>query len=414
MPEKRENLATVGTETFKLEQDKERVIINIQEDKNHVLLSDMEMKSVPSGNPVSDFINKANAFLVKNSTIKTQDKSTFFHLLSVMVASGIPMVKSLKSLVMQSEESLKLKLVLESIVEAVESGESLSEAMQMHRDVFNEQEIGMIESGEASGQLAGVLENLAKDTQKAYEIKSKVKSALMYPSVLFGLLIAVVAAMMIFVVPKLSQLFASMGEDLPAITKAVVAISNFFVNQTTAILLIVLVGALFIIFFKKTDIGRLFFDKVKITMPVFGPLFKKAYLSRFARSLSNLLDSNVSIIRTMEITANSIGNEVYRRRIMLAIEDIKQGIPLAENLSESPLFPPMLVSMIQVGEETAQMDTITAQVAEFYENEVDTAVAGISKIIEPIVLIAIGLTVGAIVAAIMLPIMKLSNLAGTL
>lgn len=116
----------------------------------------------------------------------------------------------------------------------------------------------------------------------------------------------------------------------------------------------------------------------------------------------------------MEITANSIGNEVYRRRIMLAIEDIKQGIPLAENLSESPLFPPMLVSMIQVGEETAQMDTITAQVAEFYENEVDTAVAGISKIIEPIVLIAIGLTVGAIVAAIMLPIMKLSNLAGTL
>lgn len=146
---------------------------------------------------------------------------------------------------------------------------------------------------------------------------------------------------------------------------------------------------------------------------MFGPLFKKAFLSRFARSLSNLLDSNVTILKTIEIVANSIGNEVYKKRLLLSLEDIKQGIPLAENLADSDLFPPMLVNMIEVGEQTAQLDTMTAKIADFYESEVDTSVEGLSKILEPIILIVVGLSVGLVVAAIMLPIMKLADVAGS-
>ena len=165
---------------------------------------------------------------------------------------------------------------------------------------------------------------------------------------------------------------------------------------------------------RKTELGRIIIDNFKIKIPIFGNLFKQSYLARLARSLSNLLDSKLSIVRTMEITANSMGNEVYRKRLLIATEDIKQGIPLAESLASSDLFPPMLTNMIEVGEQTAQLDAISAKVAAFYENEVDTTVEGISKIIEPVILILIGGTVAVVVASIMLPIMKLSESAGAL
>jgi len=164
--------------------------------------------------------------------------------------------------------------------------------------------------------------------------------------------------------------------------------------------------------FKKTSIGKFLLDKFKISIPIFGTLFRKSYLSRFARSFSNLLDSNISVVKAIEITGNSVGNEVYKRRLLISMEDVKQGIPIAESLTESDLFPPMLVNMMEVGEKTAQLPEITAKVADFYEQEVDTAVAGISKIIEPVILVVIGLTVGAVVASIMLPIMKLTDIAG--
>ena len=235
-----------------------------------------------------------------------------------------------------------------------------------------------------------------------------------YPIVIFFLLVAVVSAMMVYVIPKLKELFASTKGELPLVTKIVVGLSDFMVNNGLLLIAGALGFGLFFTFFKKTDQGRYILDDIKLKIPIFGNLFKEAYLSRFARSLSNLLDSNVSIVRTLEITANSIGNEVYKRRLLMAVEDIKQGIPLAENITASPLFPPMLVNMIDVGEKTAQLDEITAKVATFYENEVDTAVAGISKIIEPVILIIIGITVGTVVAAVMLPIMKLSDLSGAL
>ncbi len=331
-----------------------------------------------------------------------------------MINSGIPLIKALNSLVAQLEKNPRMQLIVEGISQDVSSGASLSESLLMNPDVFSEAEVGMVQSGEASGRLNSVMENLANDLEKAHMIKAKVKSAMIYPVVVFVLLIAVVAAMMIFVIPKLKSLFESNNAELPLITRIVVGLSDFMVEQKFTFAVSVLGLVLFLMILKKTDVGKYMIDKFKITVPLFGSLFKKAYLSHFARSLSNLLDSNISIVKTVEITANSVGNEVYRKSLLLSAEDIKQGIPLAESLSENPLFPPMLINMIEVGEETAQLDEISAKVAKFYEDEVDTAVAGISKIIEPVILIVIGLTVGAVVAAIMLPIMQLSNVAGVL
>lgn len=413
--EEKKNFATTGTESFKIAGvndgvNSKKVVINIQEEKSDgIILDDKAAKKLKiTGNPFMDWYNRFNAKLIEHSKIKIQSKANFFHLLAVMINAGIPMVRALKSLMAQ-EASPRMRGILEKLADSIEGGESLSEAMMEYPDVFIEQEIGMIESGEASGQISRVLNNLAEDTEKAYMIRSKIKSAMMYPMIVFCLLIAVVTAMMVFVIPKLTDLFATSGNQLPLITRIVVGISDFMINQKWILITGILAIALMFMVFKKTDFGRYAIDKFKISIPIFGALFKKAYLSRFARSLSNLLDSNISIVKAMEITANSIGNEVYRKRLLLAMEDIKQGIPLAESLAESVLFPPMLINMIDVGEKTAQLDEISGKVSEFYENELDNTISGISKIIEPVVLVIIGLSVGTIVAAIMLPIMKLAD-----
>jgi type IV pilus assembly protein PilC len=185
------------------------------------------------------------------------------------------------------------------------------------------------------------------------------------------------------------------------------------VNHGVVLLVVILARVIFSVIYKKTDDGKYAFDKMKLNLPIFGQLFKKIYLARFAMSLSNLMDSGISIIRAFEITANSIGNEVYRRKLLLIKEDLKQGIPIADNLMQSDLFPPMMVSMIEVGEQTAQLGEISAKISEFYEMEVDTTVEGLSKILEPVILVVIGVTVGGVVAAIMMPIMQLSDMAGS-
>lgn len=395
---------------------KEPVVLNIEEEKGGGVILDKEKARAVegTGNPLMDFWNRINRYFIEHSKVKIVDKANFFHLLSVMINAGIPMVKALKSLQMQMDKSPRMKIIVTNMAEDIEGGESLSESMSFYTDVFSEQEIGMVESGEASGQLSNVLANLAKDTEKAYQIRSKVKGAMTYPVIIVVLLVGVVVVMMTVVVPKLTSLFAAAGTDLPLITRIVVGTSDFMINHKTIMLLSVGIFVLFFMMFKKTDIGKYAIDKFKISVPLFGPLFRKAFLSRFARSLSNLLDSRVSIVRTMEIVANSIGNEVFRKRLLLGAEDIKQGIPLAENMTHSDLFPPMLVSMVDVGEKTAQLDEIMAKVADFYEQEVNDSVATISKIIEPVILVVIGATVGVIVAAVMLPIMKLSNLSGAL
>ena len=414
MAEERKDFATTGEETFDLagsNGQKESIILNIEEEKGDLIQLEKEkFRGKLTGNLIVDWFHSVNRWLVSHSRIKARDKATFFHLFSVMINSGVPMVQTLRSLALQSEKSPRMQMITESLAEDIEGGMSLSEALTKHDGVFTEQEIGMIQSGEASGQLAKVMDRLAIDAEKAHSIRSKIRGAMTYPVVVFMLLIGVIAAMMLFVVPRLTELFSSLGSELPFITRLVVGLSDFMVayKLEMAGTLAALIGGGYL--FKKTDMGVYFFDLLKLKLPVFGQIFQKGYLARFARSISNLIDSRVTFVRTLDITAQAIGNAVYRKKLILAREDVKQGIPLAESLTESKLFPPMLVNMIEVGEKTAQLDTMMGKVANFYEDEVDTAVASLSKLLEPLILVIIGGVVGTIVAAIMLPIMQLSDL----
>jgi len=430
MPKKAKGFLFEGKEFFKLGKNKEAkgpgqsrktgkppIILNIDDDS--VVISEKGKKFLGAENMyefdqkgffLSRWFKKINSYMLSHSSIDADEKANFFHLLSVMINAGVSVIKSLKSLMGQVGEKSHLFIVIKDLMEKVEEGKSLSEAMTFHDKEFSDMEIGMIESGEAAGQMNETLDNLAVDIARRQDIKHKIKSALMYPIAIIILLIAVLIVMMVFIIPKLSQLFERQDAELPLVTRVVIWISDFLIADGIYLLIGLIILTVFVVIGSKRDKGKYIIDKIKLGMPVFGKLFQMTYLSRFARSLSNLMSSGVPVVKTMEITANSVGNEVYKRRIMLASEDIKQGIPLAENLSDSKLFPPMLVNMVEVGEKTAQLDQIMIKVAAYYEDNVSDTVQGLAKILEPMILVFIGVSVGVIVAAVMLPIMQLSDM----
>ncbi|MBT3704306.1 type II secretion system F family protein [Candidatus Peregrinibacteria bacterium] len=431
MPKQAKGFEFAGKEIFKLGKNKQAngpaksrktgkppIVLNIDDDS--VVISEKGKKFLGGENTyefdnqgffLARWFKKLNGYMLSHSGIDDDEKANFFHLLSVMINAGVSVIKSLKSLMGQVSAKSHLFIIIKDLQEKVEEGKSLSEAMTFHDKEFSDMEIGMIESGEAAGQLNQTLDNLAVDIARRQDIKHKIKSALMYPIAIIVLLIVVLIVMMVFIIPKLSQLFERQAAELPLVTRIVVGISDFLIEYGVYLFIGLIILAMFMVIGSKRPQGKYIIDKIKLGAPVFGKLFQMTYLARFARSLSNLMSSGVPVVKTMEITANSIGNEVYKRRIMLASEDIKQGIPLAENLSDSKLFPPMLVNMVEVGEKTAQLDEIMIKVAAYYEDNVSDTVNGLAKILEPMILVFIGVSVGVIVAAVMLPIMQLSDIS---
>jgi type IV pilus assembly protein PilC len=365
-----------------------------------------------TGNVFVDTYRKLNDFLIDHSKVKIRDKATFFRLLAVMINSGLPLIKSLRTLGVQQEKSPKLARSLFEMATAIEGGKSLSEAMSVYPEIFNEAQVGMVHAGEASGQLNKTLRELAEDVEKTASLTGKIRGALIYPVAIMVLLVVVIFVMMVAVVPQLTKLFAQTGHELPLPTQILITVSTFCQNYWPIVILMVVGFVVGVGVWKRTRTGKYLWDYMLIKLPIFGPLIQKAALSRFSRSLSSLMSSGVPIIKAIEITANAIGNEVYKRRLILTAEDMRRGIPMAENMSESKLFPTMLVNMIEVGEQTAQLESVTLNVAEFYDEDVDNVVQALTKVMEPLIIVIIGITVGGLVAAIMLPIIQLTNITG--
>ncbi|MCX6734153.1 MAG: type II secretion system F family protein [Candidatus Peregrinibacteria bacterium] len=365
-----------------------------------------------TGNPILDFFYRINDWLIAHSKVTVKDLASFFRLLAVMINAGVPLIKSLETLSAQTAQNPKLARIISEISEKIEQGKSLSDAMGMYKDVFDDSQIGMTKSGEATGQLNQVLTGLADRLEKNASIGAKVKGALIYPLVIVTLLVVVVFVMMIVVVPKMTEFFTQSGKALPFATQLLINMSGFF--QSYWIFIAVAVGGAIatISAWRKTVIGRYQWDGMLLKIPMFGPLIRKSLLARFARLLSDLLDSGVQVVQSLHIIADAIGNEVYRQRLILASQDVEQGIPLAESLNDPELFPVVLINMIEIGEQTAHLDVVAEKVAALYDDEVDAMVQGLTKAFEPILLIMIGLVVGGMVAAIMLPIMDMSNVAG--
>jgi len=393
------------------ESDEAPILLNISSTpiKNKLVELEKLRASKLTGNPIVDFFYKANDYVISLSKVSVEKKSVFFRLLSVMVNAGVPLVKALDTLAEQHKKDIKFGRVIYDLARKVESGKSLSDAMKMHSDVFEEAQIGMVKSGEASGQLVKILSEIALQLEKSALFKSKVRGALIYPAVILCVLAAVVFALMVFVIPKMKDFFGQMGQDLPSITKAVIGASDFLTDYWYILIGAIITAAAILNIWKKTDSGKYSWDLFVINIPVIGGLIKKSVLAQFARSFSNLIGAGLPLINAIKITANSLGNEVYKKKLLLAAKDVEQGISLAETLTDSSLMPTMLTDMIAVGEQTAQIETVMEKIADFYEEDVDNMIKGLLKAFEPAIMIVMGIVVGVIVAAIMLPIIQMSS-----
>ncbi len=367
-----------------------------------------------SGNPIVDLYNKFNMYLQSMNKIKIADKVTFFELLSVMINAGVPLIRALYVLSDQSK-NVRLKYIIRDMAQRVEKGMKLSETMLAYPKVFAEAEVGMVKSGEATGKLNTVLRQIADQTQKSASLVSKVKGAMIYPIAVICIMIGALVVMLVVVVPKISGIFEESGGELPTSTKVLMTASDIAQNSYIEVGVIVAILAGLFWLFKQTKTGKYQIDNLLLRLPIFGEMMRKLAISRFARNLSSLMQSGIAIVQALEINASAVGNEVYKKRILMAAEDVAQGIPLGENLTDSTfLFPDMVVSMITIGEQTAKVDEVADKIADYYEEQVDDMISGLSKLLEPVILVVMGLGVGGLVAAVMQPIMSLTDVGNAM
>ncbi len=338
--------------------------------------------------------------------VSTKDLAVFTRQFSTMINSGLPLVQCLDILAKQAERDHFRKLISQTMRD-VEAGSTLADALSRHPSVFNDLYVNMVEAGEAGGVLDVILGRLATYLEKMDALKRKIKSAMMYPAVVFAVTIAATTFMLVFIIPTFAKLYSDFGGELPGPTRIVMALSDF-VRTKWYLLIAGLIGVLFgLRKYYNTKDGRAVIDKFLLRIPVLGPVLLKAAIARFTRTLGTLVSSGVPILEGLDITAKAAGNTVVRNAVMKTRTSIQTGQTIAGPLRDSEVFPPMVVQMISVGEETGALDEMLSKIADFYDDEVDTAVDSLTSVIEPIMIVIMGVIVGGMVVAMYLPIFKL-------
>ncbi|MGH9256641.1 MAG: type II secretion system F family protein [Vicinamibacterales bacterium] len=340
--------------------------------------------------------------------VKAKDLAVFTRQFSVMIGAGLPLVQCLDILGNQAEDKNFGEVILATRAD-VEAGASLADAMAKHPKAFDSLFTNMIAAGEAGGILDAILKRLATYIEKAVKLKGQVKSAMVYPIAVVVIATVVVGAILWKVIPTFAQLFAGLGADLPMPTRIVIAMSNGLVRYMPFIIGSMVVFAFAFRAYYRTAGGRMLVDRVVLRMPVLGILMRKIAVARFCRTLSTLLTSGVSILEALDITAKTAGNAVVEAAIYTTRKSIERGETIAGPLKQTAVFPPMVVQMIGVGEATGALDTMLSKIADFYEEEVDVAVAGLLTLLEPLMIALLGGIVGGIVIAMYLPIFELIN-----
>jgi type IV pilus assembly protein PilC len=330
---------------------------------------------------------------------------------SVMLDAGLPLVQCLEILGDQ-EENRAFQTIIQTVRSDVESGASLADSMRKHPKAFDNLYTNMVAAGEAGGILDVILQRLSTYIEKAVKLKSQVKSAMIYP-----VAIIVIAAFVVFiilwkVIPVFAQLFAGLGGEMPLLTRVVIESSNFVGRYFPFILILLVVGGVALSRYHKTYRGRRVIDGALLRFPVIGMLLRKIAVSRFCRTLSTLTASGVPILDGLEITAKTAGNAIVEDAVMAVRKSVEEGKTISEPLAETKVFPPMVVQMINVGEQTGALDQMLSKIADFYEDEVDTAVAGLMKLLEPVMIAILGAVIGTIVAAMYLPLYSVLSKIG--
>ena len=343
--------------------------------------------------------------------ISQRDIVIFTRQLATMIDAGLPIVQCLDILAAQSP-SKKLRNVVRKLKEEVEAGSTFTDALRKHPKLFDDLFINMVAAGEVGGILDSILHRLSGYMEKAMKLKAKIKGAMIYPATIVTVAVGVTAVLLIFVIPVFSELFSSFGQALPAPTQFVINLSNFTIAYFKYMIGVAVAAVVGARQFYKTEAGRLTFDHMFLQLPVFGDLIRKSAVARFTRTLSTLVSSGVPILDALAITARTAGNKVVENAVLATRVSISEGRTIAEPLAKSKVFPPMVCQMIAVGETTGALDAMLQKIADFYEDEVDNSVANLTALMEPLVIVFLGVVIGGLVISMYLPIFKLGSVIG--
>ncbi|MDQ7031181.1 MAG: type II secretion system F family protein [Desulfonauticus sp.] len=340
--------------------------------------------------------------------VSSRDMVIFSRQFATLINAGVPILEALKVMSEQTENN-KLRRKLYEVKNDVEAGSSLYSALSKHKDVFNNLYLHMVQAGETGGVLDKVLLRLAEYIEKAAKLKARVKSAMIYPAVVVSVAIIVVGIILVYVIPAFEKMFASVGSALPLPTQITINMSRFVQHNIHYIF-----GGfvLAIICFKliyKTEKGRLFFDNLFLQLPVFGNILRKVAVAKFSRTFSTMTASGVPILEALDIVARTSGNKVIEEGVLRAKASISEGNTIAEPLEETGVFPPMVIHMISVGESTGSLDIMLEKVADFYDDEVDVAVESLTSLLEPMMIVFLGVVVGGLVVSMYLPIFQIGD-----
>ena len=345
-------------------------------------------------------------FSFRPGRVKPKDMAVFFRQFATMINSGLPLLRALAILEDQTESSVLTKVLVEVRLD-VEKGSSLSQAMARHPKTFSKLLVAMTRAGETGGALDSVLLRLADNLEREVALRQKVKSALTYPVAVFGLVVIILVAMLMFVVPTFKSLYDDLGGTLPMPTQVLIAMSNIMKKYFLVVFLLLIGAYIGYRRWKTTEGGRRAVDRFKLKVPIFGVLFHKTAMARFSRTLGVLSRSGVPILQAMDIVQDTVGNEVVADALRDVQNSVKEGESLAKPLGRHDVFPPMVVQMLAVGEETGALDTMLTKIAEFYDEEISASVDALTSLIEPVLVGAVGGTVGAIVISLYLPLFRI-------
>jgi len=348
-----------------------------------------------------------------NKNVKLRDLLVFTRQLSTIVSAGLPLMQGLDILAEQTDDP-NFAAIIDAVAQEVEAGETFSDALRKYPRAFPGLYVSMVRAGEAGGDLDGVLAQLADYLQATEELRRRIRGAMTYPVAALGIIILISAGLIIFVVPQFAEIFNSFGRQLPAPTRILIGVSEFLRQWWSILAIVASIMALvtFLRIYGSTKSGRYNLDALILRFPVFGDLTRKVSISRVTRTLSTLTRSGVPILQALEIVERTAGNEVFARAIENAGESVRNGETLADPLARSEVFPAMVTRMIAVGEKTGALEAMLIKISEFYDSEVKSTVDNLTSLLEPILILMMGLIVGRIVVALFMPILQLSSLVG--
>lgn len=398
--------------TFKYvakDQSSRNVMGKIVADQQSAVIDELRKRNLTiiSVNAVKESSISRFSFLGRR--VKEDDLVIFTRQLATMVEAGIPILQALDALQEQIAHEY-FRSVIAAVRDDIQLGSSLSASFAKHPRAFNHLYVNMVRVGETGGVLSSILDRIASYLEKTIRLKRKVKSALIYPAVVVSMAIVITTILLVKVVPTFAAIYESFDQELPGLTLVLIAVSNTLKHNLLYVIAAIIIIAFLLARWYKTDRGRLAIDQFILKVPIFGPLIRKVVISRFSRTLATLLQTGVPILESLDIVGKSSGNRVMEKVLESVKNNVREGESIAAPLVKSGVFPPMVTRMISIGEKSGQLEKMLNKIAEFYDDQVDAAVAGLTSIIEPLIIGFLGIVVGFIVIALFLPIINITQI----